>query len=203
MVAAALPMTDEQRADLGRMAVSSTLPHRQVVQARALLWAADGVANEEIARRSGMDSDAVRRWRSRFSEAGVAGVGRIAPGRGRKPGWPAGTVERVLHATAHDTPPGGATHWTTRTMAARIGIGKDSVARIWADHGLKPWKVDTFKISNDPRFEEKLVDVVGVYLRPPARAVVFSFDEKTQCQALDRTQPSLPDEARSRADDDP
>jgi DDE superfamily endonuclease len=77
-------------------------------------------------------------------------------------------------------------------MAVRIGIGKDSVARIWADHGLKPWKVDTFKISNDPRLEEKLVDVVGVYLRPPARAVVFSFDEKTQCQALDRTQPSLP-----------
>nr|GLK33526.1 hypothetical protein GCM10017611_03680 [Rhodococcus wratislaviensis] len=77
-------------------------------------------------------------------------------------------------------------------MAARVGIGKDSVAKIWADHNLKPWRVATFKISNDPRFEEKLVDVVGLYLNPPARAVVFSFDEKTQCQALDRTQPSLP-----------
>jgi len=77
-------------------------------------------------------------------------------------------------------------------MAARVGIGKDAVARIWADHGLKPWRVDTFKISNDPLFEQKLVDVVGLYLNPPARAVVFSFDEKTQCQALDRTQPSLP-----------
>ena len=77
-------------------------------------------------------------------------------------------------------------------MAARVGIGKDAVAKIWADHNLKPWKVDTFKVSNDPRFEEKLVDVVGLYLNPPARAVVFSFDEKTQCQALDRTQPSLP-----------
>jgi transposase len=77
-------------------------------------------------------------------------------------------------------------------MARRVGIGKDAVARIWADHNLKPWKVDTFKISNDPHFEEKLVDVVGLYLNPPARAVVFSFDEKTQCQALDRTQPSLP-----------
>ena len=77
-------------------------------------------------------------------------------------------------------------------MAARVGIGKDAVARIWADHGLKPWKVDTFKISNDPRFEEKLLDVVGLYLNPPSRAVVFSFDEKTQCQAMDRTQPSLP-----------
>ena len=77
-------------------------------------------------------------------------------------------------------------------MAARVGVGKDAVARIWADHNLKPWKVETFKVSNDPRFEEKLVDVVGLYLNPPARAVVFSFDEKTQCQALDRTQPTLP-----------
>ena len=77
-------------------------------------------------------------------------------------------------------------------MAARVGVGKDTIAKIWADHNLKPWRVATFKVSNDPRFEEKIVDVVGVYLNPPARAVVFSFDEKTQCQALDRTQPSLP-----------
>ncbi len=91
-----------------------------------------------------------------------------------------------------ETPGDGSTHWTTRSMARRVGIGKDAVARIWADHSLKPWKVDTFKVSNDPYFEEKLVDVVGMYLNPPARAVVFSYDEKTQCQALDRTQPSLP-----------
>ena len=84
------------------------------------------------------------------------------------------------------------THWTNRTLADRFGIGKDSVAKIWRDHNLKPWKVDTFKLSNDPQFEDKLVDVVGLYLDPPAKAVVFSFDEKTQCQALDRTQPSLP-----------
>ena len=110
MVAAALSMTDDQRAELSRMATSSTLPHRQVMQARALLWAGDGMANEEIARRSGVDSDVVRRWRSRFAETGLDGVGRIAPGRGRKPSLPEGTVEQVLHATAHDTPPGGATH---------------------------------------------------------------------------------------------
>jgi transposase len=192
MVASALPMTDDQRVALARMASSSRLPHRQVVQARALLWAADGVANEEIARRSQVDSDAVRRWRGRFTDCGIAGVGVIAKGRGRKSWLPTGTVERVLAATGQDTPPGGATHWTTRSMAAHVGIGKDAVARIWADHGLKPWQINTFKISNDPRFEEKLVDVVGLYLNPPARAVVFSFDEKTQCQALDRTQPSLP-----------
>jgi transposase len=192
MVAAAMPVTDEQRAELCRMAGSSALPHRQVVQARALLWAADGVANEEIARRVRVDSDTVRRWRARFAEAGVAGVGVIAKGRGRRSWLPAETVARVLEVTAHERPPGGATQWTTRTLAARVGVGKDTVARIWADHQLKPWQVTTFKISNDPRFEEKLVDVVGLYLNPPARAVVFSFDEKTQCQALDRTQPSLP-----------
>jgi transposase len=192
MVAAALLVTEEQRVELDRMAGSSVLPHRQVVQAKALLWAADGVANEEIARRVGVDSDTVRWWRNRFSEKGIAGVGVIAEGRGRKSWLPAGTVERVLEVTASETPPGGATHWTTRSLAARVGVGKDTVARIWADHNLKPWQVATFKISNDPRFEEKLVDVVGLYLDPPARAVVFSFDEKTQCQALDRTQPSLP-----------
>jgi transposase len=157
-----------------------------------LLLAADGVANEEIARRCGVDSDAVRRWRKRFVDKGPDGVGVIAKGRGRKPSLPAGTVAQVLRLTLHETPPGGATHWTTRSMAARVGIGKDSVAGIWADHNLKPWKVKTFKISTDPDFEAKLVDVVGLYMNPPGRAVVFSFDEKTQCQALDRSQPSLP-----------
>ena len=121
----------------------------------------------------------------------MAAEGKIAEGRGRKSWLPVGTVERVLELTPHERPPGGATHWSTRTLAARLGIGKDAVARIWADHGLKPWRVDTFKISNDPEFEAKLVDVVGLYL-DPAQAVMFSFDEKTQCQALDRTQPSLP-----------
>ncbi len=192
MVAAPLSMTEEQRVELERMAVSTSLLHRQVVQARALLWAADGVANDEIGRRCGVDSDAVRRWRSRFAEQGVSGVGTIAKGRGRKSSLPAGTVEEVLRMTHQERPADGSTHWSTRTLAARLGVGKDTVAKIWADHNLKPWQVTTFKVSNDPRFEEKLVDVVGVYLKPPARAVVFSFDEKTQCQALDRTQPSLP-----------
>ncbi|WP_342341930.1 MULTISPECIES: IS630 family transposase [unclassified Rhodococcus (in: high G+C Gram-positive bacteria)] len=192
MVAAALSVSDEQRAELRRMAVSTTLPHRKVVQARALLWAGDGVANAEIARRCQVTPEAVRRWRSRFVEEGTSGVGTVAKGRGRKPSLPAGTVEEVLRLTHQERPADGSTHWSTRTMAARVGIGKDSVAKIWADHNLKPWRVATFKISNDPRFEEKLVDVVGLYLNPPARAVVFSFDEKTQCQALDRTQPSLP-----------
>ena len=116
----------------------------------------------------------------------------IAKGRGRKQSLLPGTVAEVLRLTVHERPADGSTHWSTRTMAVRVGIGKDTVARIWRDHHLKPWKVTTFKISNDPRFEEKLVDVVGLYLKPPARAVVFSYDEKTQCQALDRTRPWLP-----------
>jgi transposase len=192
VTAESLVMSEKQRAELARMANSTVLPHRQVVQARALLWAGDGLANEEIARRVQADSDTVRRWRRRFAEKGTAGVGVIAKGRGRKSSLPPGTVEEVLRLTHKELPSDGSTHWSTRSMAARVGIGKDTVAKIWADHNLKPWKVDTFKVSNDPRFEEKLVDVVGLYLNPPARAAVFSYDEKTQCQALDRTQPSLP-----------
>ncbi len=190
--APALPVTDEQRDDLQRMATSTSLPHRKVAQARALLRAASGQGNEEIARLSGVDSDTVRRWRRRFTERGTEGVGMIAKGRGRKPSLPEGMVAEVVRVTCHEKPGDGSTHWTTRSLARRFGIGKDAVARIWSDHHLKPWKVDTFKISNDPRFEEKLIDVVGLYLDPPKRAAVFSFDEKTQVQALDRTQPSLP-----------
>jgi transposase len=192
MTAPALPVTDEQRAELTRMATSSTLPHRAVVQAKALLWAADGEANQEIARRAGVDSDTVRRWRTRFAENGLDGVGVIAKGRGRKSSLPAGTVAEIVRVTCHQTPDDGGTHWTTRSLAKKFGVGKDTIAGVWADHHLKPWKVDTFKVSGDPCFEEKLVDVVGLYVNPPSRAVVFSFDEKTQCQAIDRTQPSLP-----------
>ena len=190
--APALPVTEEQRVELSRMARSTVLPHRKVMQAKALLLAADGVANQEIARQVDVDSDTVRRWRSRFASVGAEGVGVIAKGRGRKASLPAGTVAEVVRVTMTQPPPGGSTQWTTRSLAAVVGVSKDTVARIWADHDLKPWRVDSFKISNDPRFEEKLVDVVGLYLNPPARAVVFSYDEKTQCQALDRTQPSLP-----------
>ncbi len=140
MTADAMPATDQQRAELERMASSTSLPHRQVVQARGLLLASAGVANEEIARRCGVDSDTLRRWRSRFAEQGVAGVGRIAKGRGRKTSLPPGTVEEVLRLTHKERPADGSTQWSTRTLAAQVGIGKDAVAKIWADHNLKPWK---------------------------------------------------------------
>jgi transposase len=192
MTAPPLEVTSEQREALEKLARSTSLPHRTVTQARALLLAADGVGTNEVARRVGTTDDSVRAWRRRFESEGVSGVGRIATGRGRRPWLPAGTVAEVVRLTREERPEDDSTHWSTRRLADRLGIGKDSVARIWRDHELKPWKVDRFKISNDPEFEAKLVDVVGLYLNPPARAALFCFDEKTQVQALDRTQPSLP-----------
>lgn len=192
VVAAPLKLTRAERSELESMARSHTLPHRMVVQARGLLLAARGVANNQIARECDTTADAVRRWRAKFEAGGVEAVGSIAPGRGRKPEIDQATVDAIVDDTLHTVPDDGSTAWSTRTMAERFGVGKDTVARIWRARNLRPWKVDTFKLSNDPDFEAKLVDVVGLYLDPPERAVVFSFDEKTQCQALDRTQPSLP-----------
>jgi transposase len=192
LIADPLPMTGPQRRSLETMSRSSSLAHRTVVQARALLLAADGMATNEVARRCQTSSESVRAWRRRFVVEGVDGVGRIAPGRGRKSWLPEGTVAEVVRVTREERPDDTSTHWSTRSLAERFGIGKDTVARIWRDHELKPWRVETFKLSNDPRFEEKLIDVVGLYVNRPERAAVFSFDEKTQVQALDRTQPSLP-----------
>lgn len=185
-------MTSGQMVELKAISNSPSLPHRAVRQAAGLLDAAAGVGNEEIGRRCGVSANTVRSWRASFARRGVAGVGEVAPGRGRKAWLPEGTVAEVVRLTLTQTPPDGSTHWSTRTLAKRVGISHSAVAGIWKDHELTPWRVDTFKLSTDPRFEDKLVDVVGLYMNPPAKAVVFSFDEKTQCQALDRTQPSLP-----------
>ncbi len=192
MIAAPLEMTDDQRSELEVIARSQSLPHRQVRQAAALLLAGEGVANEEIARSSGASPKTVRRWRSRFGAEGVACVGRIRPGRGRPPKIGDETVEAIVADTLNTVPDDGSACWSTRSLGAKHGVGKDTVQRIWKARQLRPWHTETFKLSNDPNFESKLVDVVGLYLDPPERAVVFSFDEKTQCQALDRTQPSLP-----------
>jgi transposase len=192
LVAAPLKVTCAERGELERMARSSTLPHRTVVQARGLLLAADGVANNQIARACDTTADTVRRWRTKFETGGVEAVGSIGPGRGRKPIIDQDTIDAIVADTLHTVPDDGSTAWSTRTLGERYAVGKDTVARIWRARNLRPWRVETFKLSKDPDFEAKLVDVVGVYLDPPERAVVFSFDEKTQCQALDRTQPSLP-----------
>ena len=160
--------------------------------ARALLLAADGVGTNEVARTVGVSPPTVRAWRARFAREGVAGVGKVAPGRGRKVSLEPDLAGRIVEATCTSRPAGGATHWSTRTLAAELGVSHETVRRVWRAYGLTPWRIDTFKLSTDPDFVAKLVDVVGVYLDPPARAVVFAFDEKTQVQALDRTQPSLP-----------
>jgi transposase len=189
--AGALPMSEGQREALRALSRSVSAPHREVLRARALLMAADGIANLTIAAEVGVTPVTVRDWRSRFATEGLAKFGQVRRGRGRKPTISEATVEEIVRLTLHETPPGH-THWSTRTMAARVGVSRDTVQRIWEARGLKPHRVTTFKLSNDPQFEDKLTDVVGLYLNPPTKAVVLCMDEKSQIQALDRTQPSLP-----------
>ena len=187
----ALAMSDGQRESLEVLARAQSAPHRQVQRARALLMAADGVANTRIAASVGVTAVTVRAWRKRFGEDGLAKLGEVREGRGPKPSIPAETVEAIVEATLHSRPT-GQTHWSTRTMAKQFGVSRSTVHEIWRARGLKPHLVKTVKVSADPAFEEKLVDVVGLYLNPPERAVVLCMDEKSQVQALDRTQPSLP-----------
>ena len=188
---AALVMSDGQREILEDLASSRTAPHREVVRAKALLLAGQGVATTAIASRLGVSAASVTSWRTRFGTDGLAKFGRVREGRGRKPSISAEQVEAIVHATLHDKPP-GETHWSCRSMAKAQGVSKATVQRIWKARGLQPHRVETFELSNDKRFEDKLVDVVGLYLNPPEKAVVLCMDEKSQIQALDRTQPSLP-----------
>ncbi|MGZ6801388.1 MAG: IS630 family transposase [Mycobacteriaceae bacterium] len=186
-----LPMSDGQRAALEQIARSHTAPHRQVQRAKALVLAADGVANTGISAEVGVTVMTVRAWRQRFTEDGLARLGQVRAGRGRRTSITEDQVQAIVHDTLHTTPP-GQTHWSCRTMAKHAGVSPATVQRIWHDLGIKPHRVDTFKVSNDPQFKEKLTDVVGLYLDPPEKAVVLCVDEKSQVQALDRTQPSLP-----------
>jgi hypothetical protein len=162
-----------------------------VQRARALLMAADGIANTRIAGDVDVSVATVRSWRERFAEDGLAKFGEVRAGRGRKPTISEEKVAEIVGLTLHSTP-AGHTHWSCRTMADRVGVSPATVQRIWDARGLKPHRVETFKLSTDPQFEEKLIDVVGLYLAPPDKAVVLCMDEKSQIQALDRTQPSLP-----------
>src|ERR1035441_998316 len=186
-----LPVTDEQRSVLEKLIRSHTAPHRDVQRARVLLMASDGFANTRIVSEVGVAPMTVKGWRERFSEDGLKDFSAVRAGRGRKPSIPASKVEEVVRLTLHEAP-AGETHWSCRSMAARVGVSSATVQRIWSARGLKPHQVKTFKLSNDPKFEEKLVDVVGLYLNPPENAIVLAMDEKSQIQALDRTQASLP-----------
>ena len=187
----ALPVTDEQRSVLEKLIRSRTAPHRDVLRARALLMAADGFANTRIAEEVQISPATVAAWRERFSAEGLKNFSAVRAGRGRKPSIPSAKVEEIVRLTLRETPP-SETHWSCRSMAKRAGVSPATVQRIWSARGIQPHRIQTFKLSNDPRFEEKLVDVVGLYLNPPEQAVVLCMDEKSQIQALDRTQASLP-----------
>jgi len=188
---APLRLTDGQREILEKLAVARAAPHREVTRARALLLAGDGVATTAVAQAVGASPASVTAWRERFAAEGLANFGKVSAGRGRRPSISAEKVAAIVHATLRDRPP-GETHWSCRTMARAQGVSPATVQRIWSARGLAPHRVKTFKLSNDKRFEEKLVDVVGLYLNPPEKAVVLCMDEKSQIQALDRTQPTLP-----------
>jgi transposase len=189
--ASPLLLSEGQRSTLQTLTRSQTTPVRQVRRARALLLAADGVANESIAQQVMASPTTVRGWRKDFTERGLARFGMVRPGRGRKPTIPDEVVEAIVDKTRNSRPR-GETHWSCRSMAREFGVSPATVQRIWSARGLKPHLVETFKLSTDPQFEGKLVDVVGLYLNPPENAVVLCVDEKSQVQALDRTQPSLP-----------
>jgi transposase len=189
--AAALVISDGQREALEVIAKSQTAPHRQVQRAQALLLAAEGIANARIADQVGVTVTTVRSWRARFAEDGLAKLGKVRAGRGRKSNIPQSKIEEIVELT-RNCKPAGQTHWSCRTMAKQVGVSPATVQRVWAARGLKPHLVKSFKLSNDPRFEEKLIDVVGLYLAPPDNAIVLCLDEKSSVQALDRTQPSLP-----------
>ena len=184
-------MSDKQREVLETLSRSQSAAHRVVQRARVLLLAADGVSNSEISEVSGVSRPTVLAWRNQFSKEGLTGFGEVAKGRGPKPSISDEKVTQIVELTLHSKPE-GETHWSCRSMAKQIGVSPASVQRIWSARGLKPHLVKTFKLSNDRHFEEKLVDVVGLYLNPPDQAVVLCMDEKSQVQALDRTQPSLP-----------
>jgi len=183
-------ITPRDKIHLERLVRSGKTEQRPALRARIVLGAAAGQANHALAKELHTSRPTVIAWRQRFREGGVAALGRDRP-RGRSlAALPAAKQAEVVDKTLQ--PPAHATHWSCRTMAKSCGVSKASVQRLWDAHGLKPHLVKTFKLSNDPRFLEKLEDVVGLYLNPPEHALVFSLDEKSQIQALDRTQPGLP-----------
>jgi len=187
----ALVVNEEARRTLEAWVNARTSPQRIVLRARIVLMAGQGVATRRIARAVGTSRPTVLLWRNRFSAGGLNALLQDAPGRGRPPSISPAKVKRILAATVNSSPR-AATHWSTRTMAKAQGVSHATVQRIWEAHGLQPHRIETFKLSRDRRFVEKLSDIVGVYLNPPDKAVVLCVDEKSQIQALDRTQPGLP-----------
>ena len=181
----------EDREHLLAIVADRNRPLKHVRRAHIVLCSGDRLPVQEVARRAGVSRPAVWRWQARYSEQGVDGLLRD---KTRKPGrapLSAKVVAKVLDLTCSE-PPGQATHWTGRAMAKAVGVSLRAVQRLWEAHRLQPHRIRTFKRSNDPEFAEKVEDIVGLYMDPPKHAVVVSIDEKSQIQALDRTQPGLP-----------
>jgi len=176
---------------LQQLSKAPSTPQGIALRARILLASSEGKTNSTIAREYHISRPTVVTWKGRYEKEGVDGIMHIADGRGRKPQIEEKKIEAIIYDTLHTTPE-DATHWSTRSLAKKHQVSHDFVKTVWQEHGLKPWLVKTFKVSTDPHFIDKLKDVVGLYLNPPEHALVFSLDEKTQIQALDRTQAALP-----------
>jgi len=186
--AVAIKLNEEERDELERRVRSQTIDVRVARRARIILLAADGVGNHEIARRMEISRGQVISRRSRFAKSRMAAIDGDLPRSGRKAQIDRTEIVRLTTQTI----PEDATHWRTRKLAAKMGISDTTVHKIWRANGLKPHLVETFKVSRDPKFAEKLEDIVGLYISPPEHALVLCCDEKSQVQALDRTQPGLP-----------
>jgi transposase len=186
-----LSLSDSDKQQLLEWASAFGTPQQVVLRCRIVLAAASGQADNSIAKQLVTNRHTVRLWRSRFGQQGLQSLWEIAPGRGRKPTYGPEKIQEII-ATTLQSKPKGRTQWSCRSLAERIGVSKSTVSNIWRSHNLKPHRVKTFKLSRDPHFLEKLTDVVGLYLNPPQQAMVLCVDEKSQIQALDRTQPGLP-----------
>ncbi len=190
-VAPKIILTDVERTTLLRWSKGRSTASRLVLRAKIVLLAAESKLNREIAAELATAPKTVCLWRRRFAEGRLAGIEKDAPRGGRKPSKRNALARKIIHMTTQERPT-NATHWSTRTLAKELGTTQSMVQRVWKANGLKPHLTRTFKLSNDPQFAEKLVDVVGLYLDPPEHALVLCADEKTQIQALDRTQKGLP-----------
>ena len=190
-VAVSITLTDHEQATLQRWARGRSVEARRVLRAKIVLAAATGQQNKEIADELGTLRKTVALWRNRFAQQRLAGIEKDAPRGGRPSTAKQKLAARIVKTTITQQPP-AATHWSTRTLAAELGTSPAMVQRVWKETNLQPHRVKTFKLSNDPQFAEKLVDVVGLYLNPPEHAIVLCVDEKSQIQALDRTQKGLP-----------
>ena len=190
-VAVSILLTADERKTLMKWSRGRSTPARLVLRAKIVLAAAAGEQNKTIATELGCTRRTVGTWRNRFAAQRLAGIKKDAARAGRGSEVRAKFEAEIIRKTTQETPT-NATHWSVRTMARSVGVSHSTVQRVWRDNGLKPHLTKTFKVSNDPNFAEKLVDVVGLYLNPPEHALVLSVDEKSQIQALDRTQKSLP-----------